>query len=68
MSTREWGRLYQVYQGRRPTVVVRSVSALEAVKDVMIRQGAHHDDVNNLGPSTLGWRGATYRAEEIDAG
>jgi hypothetical protein len=56
------GKLYSVYSGRREIGVRKAWSGGEAVIEYLITMGCRSDEMHRLGPDSVVWRGATYKA------
>jgi len=55
-------REYDVWLGRRRVSTRRAPNAYEAAIDYVRALGCPQNEVRYLGPDTVSWRGATYRA------
>jgi hypothetical protein len=60
-------REYQVWSGRRVVSTRRAPNAYEAAIDYVRALGCAQHEVRYLGPDTVSWRGATYRATAVIA-
>jgi hypothetical protein len=59
---------YAVYSGRRTVGVRKAWSPADAVIEYLVGLGCRTDELVRMGPSSIIWRGATFKAEPVPAG
>jgi hypothetical protein len=57
---------YLVYSGRRPVAEKKAWSGSEAVKEYLAALGVTAAEVSVLGPNSVTWRGATFKAVRVN--
>jgi hypothetical protein len=57
---------YEIYSGRRMVSTQESVSPLHAVVDYVRSYGVKDDEILRLGTDSVAWRGARFRAVQVD--
>lgn len=56
---------YQVRTGRRKLALVEAATPQQALLDYARSMGCHDDELMKLGPASLSWRGAVYKAVAV---